>query len=644
MTDDQIQALLDDGKAEARHVEALKKLGPGAYCVHRSWGFGKVTSFDAIMGKFQIDFRGRPGHSMEARYAAESLEILPAEHVLVQKVTSLDALKRLAAENPLQLMRVVLASFGGQATADGVAAALCPEVVATADWKKWWDGAKKAMKKDPHFGIPAKKTEPFVLRDKPQRPEEELLKSFKAAASLRQRLQAAEQLLRIADQLSDVPAVLGPVIHALSDEIKASPHREPTTTLETIWIRDELAGLCGHQTPHTVEQIHEVVLNVRHLGELLQSLPSAKQKRLLPHLRTAYPETWHDTLRQVLMSADAKLAGDIIEFLIAEGQADAVRAFLDRVVREQTATGELLLWICRSRNQQAFAETIAPMLNARLASAILQSIQRDQTETARKKNLLLECLMNDHALLGELLRESDIEDVRDIARKLLLHPAVAEMDRRSLLARIIKVHPPVQALLTGGGGGEARPQTMTVSWESLEQRKNEYDELIAKRIPANTRDIAVARSYGDLRENFEFKAAKEMQKVLMARKGELELMLANARGTDFADARTAAVGIGTVITLDDLTENKTVRYAILGAWDSDVDRGIISYQTTLAQALLNKKAGDEADFEIGGHRHHVRVGKIERYVDLKAEIGPPCIPKPAADGETTSAPATPASN
>lgn len=643
MTDDQIQALLDDGKAEARHVDTLKKLGPGTYCIHRSWGFGKVASFDPIMGKFQIDFRGRPGHSMEARYAAESLEVLPAEHILVQKVARLDALKQLAASEPLQLMRIVLTSYGGQSLTDSIAAVLSPEVVTAAEWKKWWDGAKRAMKKDPHFGVPAKKTEPFILRDKPQRPEEELLKSFADAVNLRQKLQVAEQLLRITDQLLDMPTVLGPVIHALSDEIAASPHRDPVTTLEAIWVRDELAGLCGHQTPHTVEQIHEVVRNVRHLGELLQSLPSAKQKRLLPHVRTAYPETWHDTLRQVLLSADVKLVGDIIEFLINEGQTDAVRAFLDRSIREQSAVGDLLLWICRSRNQPAFAETIGPLLNARLASAILQSVQRGLTETARKKSLLLECLINDSSLLGDLLRETDIEDVRDIARKLLLHPVIGEMDRRSLLARIIRIHPSIQALLTSGV--ETRQQTTTVSWESLEQRKAEYDELISKRIPANTRDITIARSYGDLRENFEFKAAKEMQKVLMARKGELELMLANSRGTDFADAKNDAVGIGTVVTLNDLTENKAVRYAILGAWDSDVDRGIISYQTTLAQALLNRKVGEEADFEIGGHRHHVGIMKIERYVDLKAEIGPPCIVRPmTGGGEATSAPATPASN
>ena len=400
MIDDQIQALLDDGKVEARHVDALKKLGPGVYCIHRSWGFGKITTFDNIFGKFQIDFKGRPGHSMEARYAAESLEILPPEHILVRKVADLEALKVLAADQPMELMRIVLASFGGQLLADPIAAALSPEVVAVEDWKKWWDGAKRLMKKDPHFGVPAKKTEPFILRDKPQRPEEELLKSFAAGAHLKPKLQAAEQLLRIADQLADKPGTLGPVIHGLSDEIKVASHKAPAMTLEAIWVRDELAALCGHQTPHTVEQIHEVVRNVRHLGELLQSLPSAKQKRLLPHLRTAYPDTWHDTLRQILLDADTKLVGDIIDFLIDEKQVEAVSAFLDRAVREQSATSDLLLWVCRSRHQKAMAGVVAPLLNTRLASAIFQAIQRDAGGAARRKHLLLEYLVNDQALLG----------------------------------------------------------------------------------------------------------------------------------------------------------------------------------------------------------------------------------------------------
>jgi transcription elongation GreA/GreB family factor len=95
-----------------------------------------------------------------------------------------------------------------------------------------------------------------------------------------------------------------------------------------------------------------------------------------------------------------------------------------------------------------------------------------------------------------------------------------------------------------------------------------------------------------LSENFEFKAAKQMQTVLMRRKAELEQMLENARGTSFENVDTSRVSIGTIVTLRGMDTNKEETYTILGAWDGDPDRHIISYQTAIGQALLGHKAGD----------------------------------------------------
>jgi transcription elongation GreA/GreB family factor len=77
-----------------------------------------------------------------------------------------------------------------------------------------------------------------------------------------------------------------------------------------------------------------------------------------------------------------------------------------------------------------------------------------------------------------------------------------------------------------------------------------------------------------LRENHEYKAAKEMQKILMRRKGELENQLVRARGTDFANPRTDVVSMGTIVQSVDLQTNATESFTILGAWDSDPDHGI----------------------------------------------------------------------
>ena len=66
------------------------------------------------------------------------------------------------------------------------------------------------------------------------------------------------------------------------------------------------------------------------------------------------------------------------------------------------------------------------------------------------------------------------------------------MDKRSLLARIVKSYPAVQSLISG----EQTKQEggLIVSWESLERRKDEYNELVQKKIPANSKEIAIARS------------------------------------------------------------------------------------------------------------------------------------------------------
>src|SRR5947207_13196118 len=100
-----------------------------------------------------------------------------------------------------------------------------------------------------------------------------------------------------------------------------------------------------------------------------------------------------------------------------------------------------------------------------------------------------------------------------------------------------------------GAQPEEKTQTLIVSWSSLHKKQEEYEELVNKKIRENSKEIGVARSYGDLREHFEFKAAKEMQALLMRRKAELENALHRARGTAFECPDTTQVSIGTFVML-----------------------------------------------------------------------------------------------
>ena len=160
------------------------------------------------------------------------------------------------------------------------------------------------------------------------------------------------------------------------------------------------------------------------------------------------------------------------------------------------------------------------------------------------------------------------------------------------MARVIKARPETQDLVSGEF--EKKVEGVTSSHESIERRKKELSELIKVRIPENTKEVAVARSYGDLRENFEYHAAKQMQAMLANQRAQLEKDLANVQATSFKGADTSVVSMGTVVTLTD-ENNKEVKYTVLGAWDSIPEDNVVSYLSDVAVSLLGAKPGDELE-------------------------------------------------
>src|SRR5476651_2694856 len=110
--DAEIQKAVDSGKLTTQAGQALEKLLPGSFCYHKSWGFGRVDSINYLVSQLTVDFRAKKGHSMQLQYAAESLQPIPPEHILALKASDLPALKARAKEDPVELMRTILNSFG----------------------------------------------------------------------------------------------------------------------------------------------------------------------------------------------------------------------------------------------------------------------------------------------------------------------------------------------------------------------------------------------------------------------------------------------------------------------------------------------------------------------------------------------------
>jgi len=599
---EEFEKLVAAGKLGRQHIDALLALTKSGYCLHRSWGFGKITTVDTVFSRFVIDFQTKTGHTMDLGFAAESLKPIDPNHILARKVSDLEGLRQMAALHHLDLIKLVLQSFGGRATVDQIQQVLVPDVIRD-DWKKWWDTAKRELKKDGHFQVPVKKSDPVIYQAEEVSLPSRLLAEFRAAKGLKAKLASATEALKFSPDLADPKVVATEIIASLNADIATHQRTQPGVALEAIFVRDELREAAGLAAPADEIKANAVWALLPKFGPLLEAAPASKHRRILQSFREACPDTWIEMTLGALNTVSAKVCSELAHLLISEGKLPQLKETLARLISQHQASSELLLWLAKERSD-SFADILGP----EVFRAMLTAMERDQFNE-KKSNRLRDFILDDQDLLVELIGSADLEVIKDLTRALQLSPCFDDMDKRSLLARIVKSYPAVQSLISGETS--KHDAALLVSWESLERRKNEYTELVQKKIPANSKEIAIARSYGDLRENHEYKAAKEMQKLLMRRKSELETQLVRARGSDFASPRTDVVSIGTTVRMTDLSNNHPETFSVLGAWDSAPEKGIISYLSPVAQAILNHKPGEEVEFDLEGSHKRWRIDSIE---------------------------------
>ncbi|CAM3497842.1 MULTISPECIES: transcription elongation factor GreA [Helicobacter] len=144
-----------------------------------------------------------------------------------------------------------------------------------------------------------------------------------------------------------------------------------------------------------------------------------------------------------------------------------------------------------------------------------------------------------------------------------------------------------------------------------------YDKLISElknlkevERPKNIIEIDTAREHGDLKENAEYHAARERQLFLDARINELTQLVADARVIDPSTLEHSKISFGSTIKLEDLDTEETFTYTIVGATESNPEKGLISYHSPLAKQLLGKIAGDEVSMTLPKGRVDYEVLEI----------------------------------
>ena len=132
---------------------------------------------------------------------------------------------------------------------------------------------------------------------------------------------------------------------------------------------------------------------------------------------------------------------------------------------------------------------------------------------------------------------------------------------------------------------------MTVS--GIRKLREELDRLINQERPRITQAVATARAHGDLKENAEYHAAREQQSFAEGRIQNIEAKLSTAEVIDITkiNAGGRVVFGATVKIFDDHIEEEVV-YRIVGEDEADLEKGMISYTSPIARAMIGKQMGD----------------------------------------------------
>jgi transcription elongation factor GreA len=145
----------------------------------------------------------------------------------------------------------------------------------------------------------------------------------------------------------------------------------------------------------------------------------------------------------------------------------------------------------------------------------------------------------------------------------------------------------------------------------LERLKAELKRLKGVDRPRIVKEIAEARSHGDISENAEYHAAKEKQSHLEGRIAQVEHWIASAEVIDVSRHVGDKIVFGATVTLADAEGGDEVRYRIVGELEADLKQGKISVTSPIARALIGRSEGDEVTVRSPGGEKTYEVVTVE---------------------------------
>jgi len=545
-------------------LRAIMQFEVGSIVWMKGKGAGRVVDVNFELGSFKIDFERSPGLRVRFGGAAKLLRALSEEHILRRKIENPEELLEMRQRDPGELLLLALRSYDEPRSATQVRESVAG-IVEVSKWSSFWNAARK----NPQVlteGKGARQLYSAVAST-------EDAESAVVAAFERADIKGKLDIFRRNSERND--ALRSDLAGRLIDIAEASPASDI-----------ELRFAVAHALRDAPEYSHDVAWSPH---SMISSAPDAAAVFTALSDKTARErayelvqqdrEDWFEVFSVRLASENEPKLLDRIAVALAAQDSTVLDDFYDRVLAQPRKQAPAFVWMAERAQEDPEMLARKPL---RFLQALLASSQPRELEVYKSR---LKKVLEDGGPIARLIQAVSPDQAAS-AEELLKRSLLEEYLRGPLIDSLHMRFPEMR---------EADESPLYALASSIEARQAELKELREVEIPTNRKAIEEARELGDLRENFEYKSARQRHEYLAARQAGLMTDLARARPLDLERSDADEVRVASTVTVGK-PDGSRQELLILGPWESDPERDVISYDSDFAKALLGLAPGATAEF------------------------------------------------
>ncbi len=585
----------------------LTHMNKGKFVFHTGgWGVGEIIDLSLVREELVLEFdyvAGKKDLSFENAF--KTLIPIPDDHFLAMRFGNPDALEDKARKNPLEVIHMLLRDLGPR-TATEIKEEICDLVIPADEWPKWWQNARAKIKKDTMIETPKELKDPFRLRHAEVTHEERLEKALESKPDANTLIQMVYSFLRDFPEILKNKEFKNSLINKLTETLSF----QEITDAQEIQLRFFIEDLENSQTP---KQTPELIKSFKDLEKIISEIPVLSfKKRACVEIRKVRSD-WEEIFLSLLFTVDQNTLRDyFISELIPAKCEDKLEKKLNELLVNPSISPETLVWYF----QKIMSNDKLPMASAKGRSnffdaflVLLSRIESDANFKDLTKKMLGILLQDRYLVVRKVMQEASLDEVKEFLLLCTKCQSLTNHDIKIFHSLAEVVYP---SLGKGGAKEEDKENVIWCTAEGYKKTQARMHQIATVETVENAKEIEIARSHGDLRENAEFKSALEKRDRLQSELKFLSDQINKARLITQDDVSTDEIGVGTIVDCVD-KDGKPIAYTILGPWEANPDEQILSFQSKMAQSMMGKKVGESFQFQ----NDKFVVKKIRSYLEKK---------------------------